>query len=552
MLLRLVVDARERARQAAAGPLRRVPRGAARVAERPRLEPAHEQQPLPAGDGPRALGLRRPHGSDPAGAAPSLVPGGRLGDAALPQVARPVPALRAPDPTRGLGREVVVVRAALRGGRAGFTRSAASRRSSADRRAASPRRPCSRRSAAPTWRRSPCRRRSASGSRPKRPTRRAEARLERRAGSGPAAAEVAGPRAQVALRAAQAQLDRMPARRRIPAPARSGARSGSSSPRRWPRRPAAADPETPPSRSGPPSSRPSDAARRTCSSSGGDVGTRLPLGKGAGCGGGSSGRSPTAWITAFERCAAAFTCRSSSQLRLSSPSVKITTSERACGGSRPSAAWRPSQSDVAPRARQAASARLTASRSCVGRASQRTSWEKATMPISSAGRRPSRKASLARRSAASFAPSTLLLVSKARSAVSGSVSTATSSTGRTAPSSRSSKADAVRPVTGWPPLVTKTSTYTASTPVPNVSGGGVCCARPGALTDSASSKCGRARALMAPWPRSGAPRRAGPLAARRRTGSSRRDRRGSAEPSGRAPGPGSPALPPESPAIRRR
>ena len=49
--------------------------------------------------------------------APALVPGGGLRDAALPALARPLPALPARHAARGLGREVVLPRAAVREGR---------------------------------------------------------------------------------------------------------------------------------------------------------------------------------------------------------------------------------------------------------------------------------------------------------------------------------------------------------------------------------------------------------------------------------------------------
>ena len=88
-----------------------------RLAERPRLEPAHEQQPLPPGHGRRALGAGGAHGLLARAVAPPLVPGGGLRDAALPTIARPLPALPARHAPRGLGREVVLPRAAVREGR---------------------------------------------------------------------------------------------------------------------------------------------------------------------------------------------------------------------------------------------------------------------------------------------------------------------------------------------------------------------------------------------------------------------------------------------------
>ena len=64
---------------------------------------------------------------------------------------------------------------------------------------------------------------------------------------------------------------------------------------------------------------------------------------------------------------------------------------------------------------------------------------------------------------ASFSPSTLVLVSNTRNAVSGSVSMATSSTGRATPPSFSSNADAWRPSTGRPSRSKLCPPVTAST-----------------------------------------------------------------------------------------
>ena len=172
------------------------------------------------------------------------------------------------------------------------------------------------------------------------------------------------------------------------------------------------------------------------------------------------------------------TWAASSQLMVSSPSVNSTTSARGRA-----------EASIAPRRarRRAPCRRPAGSRRPRPRGASFRSWEaRAAAPRRRRSRAPplpraaAPRSGLARRPAAgeSRCPFTLPLASSTTNVVSGSLSTETRSTGWRRPSSRRSKSDAARPVTGRVPSVTKTSRYTTSTSAVKLGGDWTAAAAP--------------------------------------------------------------------------